>query len=389
MRKTTAAGIVLILLLLGAGRVSAGNTTRGNVFVLCPQVKLVGTWDKFTGFHTKIEGNCSAFLVNPFNVSVRYNHTAWFDLNVYPNAHSSVDVGYLRLDFPRVWIKPGETLKGNVSIQGRIFGINGLFEVLRAGNIKMTGVGTVAMITKKGNNTSSVFMEFKLRMSPKAAVDWKTVAPVASVILFPFIWFAIGILLSVLNRKREDRTWGWGLFTSYSVIWGVLGQIVTAPSPRTQLIAVVSLESLILTLWVSITNRATPEKPEGTTQFMGNAVLFFLGLSILMAFAGGYLEGNSEVTGGILFLTVIFGVLSYYVTDKSIREEEDKGKIPRIYTLPLGIALLFFAYPVAVVFWLIGWDTGLEALLAITVLFFATGMWIVRKAKRGTKLQSV
>ncbi len=386
MRKTTAAGIILILLLLSLRSVGASNMGKhDNITITCPQVKLVGTWEEVTGFHIKIKDNCSAFLVNPFNVSVRYNHAEGFDLNAYPNDYSSVDVGYPRLDFPRVWIKPGETLKGNTSIQGRIFGINGLFEVLRAGNIKIIGVGTLAMIAKKGNNTSPVFMDFKLRLSPKIVVDWKTVAPVASVILFPFIWFALGILLSLLNRKREDRAWGWGLFTAYSAIWAGLGLMITAPSPRTQLVATASLESLILALWVSIANRTTPRKPEGTTHFLGNAVLFFLGLSILMALAGGYLGGGSEVTGGILFLIVIFGVLSYYVTDKSIREEEDKGKIPRIYPLPLGIALFFFAYPVAVVFWIIGWDAGLEALLAITALFFTAGLWLVGKAKGTVK----
>ncbi len=386
MRKTTAARIILILLLLSLRSVSASDMGRhDNITVACTQVKLVGTWDEFAGFHIKIEDNCSAFLVNPFNVSVRYNHTEWFDLNVYPDDNSNVDVGYPRFDFPGVWIKPGETLKGNASIQGKVFGINGLFEVLRAGNITLTSVGTVSMITKRGNDTSPVFMDFKLRLSPKVAVDWKTVAPVASVILFPFIWFALGILLSLLNRKREDRVWGWGLFTAYSAIWAVLGQMVTAPSPGTQLLATASLESLILVLWVSITNRTTPEKPGNVTRFIGNTVLFFSGLSILMAFAGGYLEGSSEVTGGILFLVVIFGVLSYYITDKSIGEEEDKGKIPRIYTLPLGIAMFFFAYPVAVVFWIIGWSAGLEALLAITALFFTTGLWLVGKAENGEK----
>ena len=310
-------------------------------------------------------------------------------MNVYPNDYSSVDVGYPRLDFQRVWVKPGEILRGNISIQGRIFRIEGLFEVLRAGNIKLTGVGSLAMINKNGNNTSPVFVDFRLGLNPKVAVDWKTVVLVTSVFLFPFVWFVVGILLSLLNRKREDRVWGWGLFASYSMMWVVLGQIITAPSLRTQLIAATSLESLILALWVSIANRTTPEKPGNITRFMGNAVLFFLGLSILMAFVGGYLEESSEVTGGILFLIVVFGVLSYYVTDKSIREEEDKGKIPRIYTPPLGIALFFFAYPTAVVFWLIEWSAGLKALLTITALFFTTGMWLVRKAKSGIKLQSV
>ncbi len=392
MKKTATAGIVLLLLLFSLRSVSASDMGRhDNITVACSQVKLVGTWDEFTGFYTKIGGNCSAFLVNPFNVSARYNHTEWFDLDGYPRDYSHVDVGYPLFDFPRVWVKPGEILRGNVSIQGWIFGIEGLFEVLRAGNIRLTGVGSLAMITKEENSATPVFVDFRLGLNPKVAVDWKTVVPVTSVLLFPFVWFVAGILFSLLNRKREDRAWGWGLFTSYSMMWAVLGKIITAPSPRTQLIAAASLESLILALWVSIANRTTPEKSGNITRFMGNAVLLFLGLSILMAFVGGYLEGSSDVTGGVLFLVAIFVMLSYYATDKAIREEEVKGKIPRIYTPPLGIALFFFAYPVAVVFWLIGWSTGLEVLLAITVLFFTIGLWLVRKAENGEgmKPQSV
>ncbi|WP_297466577.1 hypothetical protein [Thermococcus sp.] len=165
--------------------------------------------------------------------------------------------------------------------------------------------------------------------------------------------------------------------------------ILTTLNLKAQLFTLLSIELAWLAMWLSLVNRTTPEKPEKVTELLGNAVLVFLGLSVFTAVLGGYTEGSSALTGGIIFLVVLLVGTFQYVMKDSLGEEENIGRIPRIDPSPFGITLLVLSYPALADSLLGGWREGFLIMSFATLLLFALGTWLVRKAKSERELQSV
>jgi len=386
MRKRTALMILILLLPLVLRGVSAQKLDSGSILsVSCQRVKVTGAWDEGLGFYAKIDGSCPAFLRNPFNVSLMYGHTGWYGMNVIPSTSPEIDIRYPSLSFSKVWIKPGGVLKGNTSVEGRVFRLGGLVTILRSKTLFITGTGHVVLLGREKNGTMSRYMDFGLEMNPVVEVEWESVLVVLSVLLFPFLWIVFGLLMGVINRKDEGKARGWAIFASYGVLAMVIWKVIYYLNPKTQLVATVSVESLLLTVWLSAVNRTTPNKPDRATKLLGNAVLFFMGLSVLTALLGGYLEGSLAVAGGIIFLGALsMGAFQYYLKD-IVGEEEKQGRIPELAPLPPGLALVLFPYPSLIVFWLVGWEEGVIALIITAFLLFALGLSLTRKAERSGK----
>ncbi len=388
MRKDRAFGLLfLVLLLASLGRASAQEIPSGsNVLVTCHYLTLKGQWDNFHGFYAKIEGNCSAVLVNPTNMSIGYKYAGWESLKFSPH---DMNLDYPSFWFPNGWVEPGGTLRGNLSIKGSIWELSELVELLNTHVVSIFGVGTIEMNGHRtGNTTIPVSQEFRLKISPSVKVEWSSVLPAVSTSLLPFLWFILGILMATVNRESEPKVWGWSTFASYGLLVGLFfGRIIMFLTPETQLFAILSIEFSFLAAWLSVANRTTPKKPGEVTTLLGNAVLLFLGLSILTVIAGGYIEKSLGVVGGITALTFLFIALSYSLVSSSIGEEEKNGRIPRVNTRPLSLGILLLPYPVLVVFWFIGWETGIAVVATTTVLLFIIGLKLTRKAEESEEIE--
>ncbi|WP_456367834.1 hypothetical protein [Thermococcus sp.] len=385
MRKATVFGIIVLIMFLSVLRtVSAGNISHnGNLSLNCGHFTVKGMWTSYSGPSVIVQGKCTATFFNPTNATVRYSSTYWKKVNITPEG---VYFGYSPIKLPKRWIKPGEVVVYNLSMKGEVKGITDVLKLIRDVKISIMGTGELWMETKE---KKSKHIPFSVEIAIPVGVEWYSVLLAVLTTVMPIVWFIFALLMGIVNRKDEAKAFGWVILASFGVFVVPFFGILTTLNLKAQLFALLSLELAWLAMWVSLVNRTTPEKPEKVTGLLGNAVLVFLGLSVFTAVLGGYIEGSSALTGGIIFLVVLLVGAFQYVMKDSLGEEEKLGRIPRIESSPLGLALLFLSYPGLADSLLAGWEEGFTLMSFATLLLFVLGTWLVRKAKSGRELQSV
>ncbi len=383
MRKDRAFGLLfLVLLLFVLGGVSAQNVPdKSSLSLNCGALTMKGEWVRDSGPSIVVEGKCTVIFDNPTNTSVKYDYTYWETLKFTP---MDVDFGYYPLKLPGTWVNSGETLRHNLSMRGEVKGIPGFIKLVMARRILISGKGDIVAVTKEDR---AMLIPFSVNAAAPVRIEWGSVFLVISAFLAFFLWFIFGISMAVATREDEAKVTGWGVLASYGIIAIPFTGVIMILNIETQLFTLLSMEFLLLAIWLSIANRTTPEKSESVTRLLGNAVLLSLGLSVLAAISGGYLEGSSWVAAGIIFLIVILIGASYYLLSALLGEEERKGKIPRINTFPIGIALFLLAYPVLAVFILVGWTAGVIITSFTTALLFAIGSALTRKAEKSKEIE--
>ncbi|WP_297550922.1 hypothetical protein [Thermococcus sp.] len=381
MRKETAFGIIILMVLLSVSRTaSAGDISHNRTLSLnCGHFTVKGTWTSYSGPDVIVEGRCAVTFVNPTNTTIKYSFTYWKKLNVIPRG---VDFGYQFLKLPERWIKPGEVVVYNLSMKGEVKGITDVLKLIEEGKISIVGTGEFWMETRE---KTSKHIPFSVDVVIPVKFEWYSVLLAVSAIVMPVVWFIFALLMGIVNRKDEAKAFGWAILASLGVVVVPFFGILTTLNLKAQLFTLLSIELAWLAMWLSLVNRTTPEKPEKVTELLGNAVLVFLGLSVFTAVLGGYTEGSSALTGGIIFLVVLLvGIMK-----DSLGEKEKRGKVPRIEPFPFGLALLFLSYPSLADLLLGGWREGFVIMSFATLLLLALGTWFVRKAKSGREVQSV
>ncbi len=381
MRKETAFGIIVLMVLLSVSRTaSAGDISHnGTLSLNCGHLTVKGTWTSYSGPDVIVEGRCAVTFVNPTNTTIKYSFTYWKKLNVIPRG---VDFGYQFLKLPERWIKPGEVVVYNLSMKGEVKGITDVLKLIEEGKISIVGTGEFWMETRE---KTSKHIPFSVDVVIPVKFEWYSVLLAVSAIVMPVVWFIFALLMGIVNRKDEAKAFGWAILASLGVVVVPFFGILTTLNLKAQLFTLLSIELAWLAMWLSLVNRTTPEKPEKVTELLGNAVLVFLGLSVFTAVLGGYTEGSSALTGGIIFLVVLLvGIMK-----DSLGEKEKRGKVPRIEPFPFGLALLFLSYPSLADLLLGGWREGFVIMSFATLLLLALGTWFVRKAKSGREVQSV
>ncbi len=381
MRKETAFGIIVLMVLLSVSRTaSAGDISHnGTLSLNCGHLTVKGTWTSYSGPDVIVEGRCAVTFINPTNATVKYYHTYWEKLNVIPRG---VDFRYWSLKLPERWIKPGEVVVYNLSMKGEVKGITDVLKLIEEGKISIVGTGEFWMETRE---KTSKHIPFSVDVVIPVKFEWYSVLLAVSAIVMPVVWFIFALLMGIVNRKDEAKAFGWAILASFGVVVVPFFGILTTLNLKAQLFTLLSIELAWLAMWLSLVNRTTPEKPEKVTELLGNAVLVFLGLSVFTAVLGGYTEGSSALTGGIIFLVVLLvGIMK-----DSLGEKEKRGKVPRIEPFPFGLALLFLSYPSLADSLLGGWREGFVIMSFATLLLLALGTWLVRKAKSEGDTQSV
>ena len=385
MRRVAVFGILVSIMLLSIPwKVSAGNILdNGNLSLNCSNFTVKGTWTSYLGPDVIVDGGCAVTFVNPTNATVRYSSTYWKKVNITPEG---VYFGYPFLKLPERWIKPGEVVVYNISMKGEVKGITDVLKLIKDGKISIMGTGELWMETKE---KTSKHIPFTIRATIPVRIEWYSVLLAVSAIVMPLIWLIFTFSIAIGNREDKPKALGWAILASLGPAAVPFFGILTILNLKAQLFALLSLELVWLAMWVSIANRTTPEKPGEITKLLGDAVLLFLGLSIFTAVLGGYVEGSSALTGGIIFLIVLLvGAVQYFMKE-SVGEEEKLGRIPRIDPSPFGFALLFLSYPALTDFALASWVEGFAILAFATLLLFVLGIWLMGKAKSGRELQSV
>ncbi len=387
MRKAAIFGIIILTLLPFTLRGTGAQNVPsiGGLSLTCRSFTMKGEWVRHSGLDIAVEGECSAVLINPTNTSVKYDYTYWKTLGFTPKG---VDFGRYFIELLRAWVEPEGTLRYNLSMRGEFKGVTAFAKLVMSRRVLISGKGEVEAVDKRDRIT---LLPFSVNVAVPVRIEWGSVLLVISALLVFFLWFVLGFSMAVATRREEAKVTGWSVLASYGIIAIPFTGLIMTLNMETQFFALVSMEFLWLGIWLSTANRTTPEKPGSFTKLLGNAVLLLLGLSVLAAISGGYVEGNPEVTGGIIFLIVLLLGASHYILNGILGKDEKTGRIPRIETFPLGIALLLSAYPVLVVFILAGWRTGFLEALFTTALLFAVGLRLTRKAEKSRKtgLQSV
>ena len=385
MRKETAFGIIVLMVLLSVSRTaSAGDISHnGTLSLNCGHLTVKGTWTSYSGPDVIVEGRCAVTFVNPTNTTIKYSFTYWEKLNVIPRG---VDFGYKFLKLPERWIKPGEVVVYNLSMKGEVKGITDVLKLIEEGKISIVGTGEFWMETRE---KTSKHIPFSVDVVIPVKFEWYSVLLAVSAIVMPVVWFIFALLMGIVNRKDEAKAFGWAILASLGVVVVPFFGILTTLNLKAQLFTLLSIELAWLAMWLSLVNRTTPEKPEKVTELLGNAVLVFLGLSVFTAVLGGYTEGSSALTGGIIFLVVLLVGAFQYVMKDSLGEKEKRGKVPRIEPFPFGLAFFFLSYPSLADSLLGGWREGFVIMSFATLLLLALGTWLVRKAKSEGDTQSV
>ena len=381
MRKATVFGIIVLIMFLSVLRtVSAGNISHnGNLSLNCGHFTVKGMWTSYSGPSVIVQGKCTATFFNPTNATVRYSSTYWKKVNITPEG---VYFGYSPIKLPKRWIKPGEVVVYNLSMKGEVKGITDVLKLIRDAKISIMGTGELWMETKE---KKSQHIPFSVEAVIPVKFEWYSVLLAVLTTVMPIVWFIFALLMGIVNRKDEAKAFGWAILASLGVVVVPFFGILTTLNLKAQLFTLLSIELAWLAMWLSLVNRTTPEKPEKVTELLGNAVLVFLGLSVFTAVLGGYTEGSSALTGGIIFLVVLLvGIMK-----DSLGEKEKRGKVPRIEPFPFGLALLFLSYPSLADLLLGGWREGFVIMSFATLLLLALGTWFVRKAKSGREVQSV
>lgn len=385
MRRVAVFGILVLMMVISTPwKVSAGNILdNGNLSLNCGHFTVKGVWTPYSGPDVIVEGRCAVAFFNPTNTTVRYSLTYWKKVKITPEG---VYFGYPFLKLPKRWIKPGEIVVYNLSMKGEVKGITDVLKLIADGRISIVGTGELWMETKE---KTSKHIPFTVKTTIPVRAEWYSVLLAVSAIVMPLMWLIFAFSMVIVNRKDGPKAWGWAILASLGPVAVPFFGILTTLNLKAQLFALLSLELAWLAMWLSLVNRTTPEKPEKITKLLGNAVLFFLGLSIFTAVLGGYAEGSSALTGGIIFLVVLLVGAVQYFMEESVGEEEKLGRIPRIDPSPFGFALLFLSYPALADSLLAGWKEGFMLMSFATLLLFVLGILLVRKAKSGRELQSV
>jgi hypothetical protein len=79
---------------------------------------------------------------------------------------------------------------------------------------------------------------------------------------------------------------------------------------------------------------------------------------------------------------------SYYFLGGIIEEEEKRGRIPRMETLPLGFGLFLFAYPTIVAFLVKGSTYEPIVVLSTAGLLFIAGIKLEKTVRKSEKFEN-
>ncbi|MDI3474278.1 MAG: hypothetical protein PWQ79_297 [Thermococcaceae archaeon] len=370
--------VILAILLLGPVKVSGQSFSSENeVSLHCGSFNLTGSWDEIRGLGWNLRGECVILLPNPTNESIEYYDAYWYNLSLRPE---NVRFNYYFSTLPEVWITPGGTINHSMVIEGRVDSLSALIRLIREEKVLIRGRGNLIARTKE--NTQQIHVPIRANVSAPVEFDWVSVVLVLTARILPFLWLILPMSVTIAASKSEGKSLGWGILATYGIVVVPFLGLLSNVSLKTQLIAVIAIELLLLAVWISILNRTTPNKPEKVTKFLGNAVILFLGFSIFTAIAGAYVEGSSVVAGGVLFLILILLGASYYFIGNFVGEEEKKGRTPKIYTPPFGMGLFLFAYPTIVALLVAGWISASITVVSTAVLLFLIGLKLEKAARK-------